>query len=301
MKYDFDKIVDRNGEYAVKYEDRVSKFGTDDFIPMWIADMDFQTAKPVRDAIEERAACGIFGYVSKLDSYFDAAASWMKRRHGWDADPKLISRCVGIVSALSELVHEFTKPGDSVLIQPPVSSEFFEFVETWEDRHVLENKLLGKDGYYMIDFSDFEKKLQMDPKLFILCNPHNLVGRVWSPQELRVMMELCLKYKVPVISDETYGDLELFGNKYTPIAKLSSEIVKNTISCFLQQRRLIWLACRAVASFFQTEDGKNRRKYDLSARIFCKRMSSHKLSDASSNIYGMVRLQRFRYEGCGAF
>ena len=160
MKYDFDKIIDRSGEYAVKYEERLKKFGTDDVIPMWIADMDFQTAKPIRDAIEQRAAKGIFGYVSKPDSYLEAAASWVKRRHQWDIDPKMVSRCVGIVPALSELVREFAGPGESVLIQPPVYPEFFEVIEAWEGRRVLENRLLEKDGYYTLDLADFEEKLK---------------------------------------------------------------------------------------------------------------------------------------------
>ena len=258
MKYDFDQIVDRTGEYAVKYEDRISKFGTEDVIPMWIADMDFQTAKPVRDAIEDRAARGIFGYVSKPDSYFDAAASWMKRRHGWDTDPKLISRCVGIVPALSELVREFTMPGDSVLIQPPVYPEFFEVIEAWEGRHVLENRLLEKDGYYTVDYEDFERKLKTGPKLFILCNPHNPVGRVWSPQELRIMMELCLKYNVPVASDEIHGDLELFGNKYTPTAKLSSEIAKNTITCFSATKTFNLAGLQSCCVVFPNREWKDR-------------------------------------------
>ena len=258
MKYDFDKIVDRKGEYAVKYEDRISRFGTEDVIPMWIADMDFQTAKPIRDAIEERASRGIYGYVSKANSFFDTAASWMKRRHGWDADPGLFSWCAGIVPALSELVREFTQPGDSVLIQPPVYPEFFEVVEAWEGRHVLENKLLEKDGYYTVDFLDFEKKLQMGPKLFILCNPHNPVGRVWTPQELRTMAELCIKYKVPIASDEIHGDLELFGNKYTPTAKLSPEIAKNTITCFSATKTFNLAGLQACCVVFPNAEWKDR-------------------------------------------
>ncbi len=258
MKYDFDKIIDRSGEYAVKYEERLKKFGTDDVIPMWIADMDFQTAKPIRDAIEQRAAKGIFGYVSKPDSYLEAAASWVKRRHQWDIDPKMVSRCVGIVPALSELVREFTGFGESVLIQPPVYPEFFEVIEAWEGRHVLENRLLEKDGYYTLDLADFEEKLKLGPKLFILCNPHNPVGRVWSVQELRAMMELCIKYKVPVASDEIHGDLELFENKYTPTGKLSSAVAANTISCFSATKTFNLAGLQSCCIVFPNQQWKDR-------------------------------------------
>ena len=260
MKYNFDEKIDRIGTFTAKYDERIKKFGTDKVIPLWIADMDFKTAKPIIDACVKRAEHGIFGYVSKPLSYRQAACQFEKRHHNWDIDINNISFAVGIVPALSELVKEHTKPGDKVLIQTPVYPEFYDVVEAWEGRSVIENILKENEGYYTIDFEDFEAKLKMEPKLFILCNPHNPVGRVWKKEELKKMLDLCLKYKVPVIADEIHGDMELFGNKYTPVATLSDEIMRNTTCCFSATKTFNLAGLQACCIVFH--DASWKEKFD---------------------------------------
>ncbi len=258
VKYNFDEVIDRRDFNSVKYDERMKKFGTDDVIPLWIADMDFRTAQPIIDAMIKRAEHGIFGYVSKPLSYKEAASEFQLRRHGWKLDPDTISFAVGIVPAMAELVREFVQPGEKVLIQTPVYPEFYNVVEVWEGREVVENKLLEKDGWYVIDFVDFEEKLKSGVKLFILCNPHNPIGRIWTKEELVKMGELCLKYNVPMISDEIHGDLELYGNKYTAFGTLSEELKKNTIICFAATKTFNLAGLQACSIVFHREDWKKR-------------------------------------------
>lgn len=228
MKYDFDQIIDRSRNHSAKYDERVKKFGTDDVIPLWIADMDFRTAQPVIDALEARAREGIWGYTARPESYFAAIRAWQKRRNGWDIDPALMSFSLGVVQTLSACVKLFTPQGGSVLIQTPVYSEFYDMTEAW-NRTVVENPLVEKDGKWTVDWTDFEEKLKISD-LFLLCSPHNPVGIVWTEEELRRMMELCLKYHVPVVSDEIHSDLIFHGKKHIPTASLSPEIAANVIT-----------------------------------------------------------------------
>ena len=224
MLYHFDQIVDRSQNHSAKYDERKKKFGTEDVIPLWIADMDFKTAQCVIDALGQRATEGIWGYTARPDSYFAAIRAWQKKRNGWDIDQSLMSFSLGVVQSISAMVKLFTPEGGNVLIQTPVYSEFYDMAEAW-NRNVLENQFVEKDGRWVMDWADFEEKLQ-SADLFLLCNPHNPLGLVWKPEELKRMMELCMKYHVPVFSDEIHSDLIFHGKKHTPTASLSPEIAK---------------------------------------------------------------------------
>ena len=222
MKYDFDEIIDRSSNHSAKYDERMKKFGTEDVIPLWIADMDFRTAQPIIDALKARSEEGIWGYTARPDSYFAAVRAWQKRRNGWDIDQSLMSWSLGVVQTISAMVKLFTPEGGSVLIQTPVYSEFYDMTEAW-NRRVVENRLIEKNGKWSVDWADFEEKLKISD-LFILCSPHNPVGIVWSRQELERMAELCMKHHVKMLSDEIHSDLVFHGKKHTPVASLSPEI-----------------------------------------------------------------------------
>ena len=222
MKYDFDEIIDRSSNHSAKYDERMKKFGTEDVIPLWIADMDFRTAQPIIDALKARSEEGIWGYTARPDSYFAAVRAWQKRRNGWDIDQSLMSWSLGVVQTISAMVKLFTPEGGSVLIQTPVYSEFYDMTEAW-NRRVAENRLIEKNGKWSVDWADFEEKLKISD-LFILCSPHNPVGIVWSRQELERMAELCMKHHVKMLSDEIHSDLVFHGKKHTPVASLSPEI-----------------------------------------------------------------------------
>ena len=228
MKYNFDTIVDRSGNCAAKYDERIKKFGTDQVIPLWIADMDFKTAQPIIDALTDRAQEGIWGYTSRSTRYFEAIRGWQKRRNNWDIDPQLMSFSLGVVQSISAMVKLFTPEGGSVLIQTPVYSEFYDMTEAW-NRKVLENQFVERDGNWEMDWADFEAKLEQ-ADLFLLCNPHNPLGIVWTPEELRRMAELCMKHHVVLFSDEIHSDLIFHGKHHTPTATLSPEIAQYVVT-----------------------------------------------------------------------
>ena len=230
MKYNFDEIIDRKNNHSTKYNELMKKFGTDDVIPLWIADMDFKTAEPIIKAVEEKARHGIFGYVYRPDEYFQSFINWQKRQHNWNVNKELLSFSIGVVPALATLVKQFSEKGDKILIQTPVYSEFYD-INHDNGRTVIENKFSEKDGEYFLDLKDLENKLKEQPKLFIFCNPQNPIGHVWTYDELKAIGDLCIKYNVPVVSDEIHADLTLWGNKHIPFASVSEEIDKNTITC----------------------------------------------------------------------
>lgn len=215
MTYDFDKLTDRSGTYSYKWKVK------DGELPMWVADMDFETAPPVRAAIERRAAHGIFGYSETPDEFFRAVSGYWGRRHGFAFPEEWLVYSCGIVAAISSAVRRLTHPAENVLIQAPVYNIFYNSILN-NGRRVLSSDLVYRDGRYSIDFEDLEAKLSLPATtLMILCNPHNPVGRVWNPEELCRIGELCKKHGVTVFSDEIHCDFVKPGCSYTPFAAAS--------------------------------------------------------------------------------
>ena len=259
MIYDFDKVIDRKNNHSTKYNELMQKFGVDDIIPLWIADMDFATAEPVIRALKEKAEHGIFGYVYRPDEYFDSFIRWQKRRYGWEVKKELLSFSIGIVPALGALIRQFSEKGDKILIQTPVYSEFYD-INHDNERTVIENRFIEKDGVYTPDFKDLEEKLKEKPKLLILCNPQNPIGYVWSYEELKTIGDLCIKYNVPVISDEIHSDLTLWDNRHIPMASVSEEIRKNTITCTSTGKAFNVAGLQCATIVFNTPEEK--KKFD---------------------------------------
>lgn len=233
MKYNFNEKIDRSNNHSAKWEEMGNKFVSNDLWPMWIADMDLKTAPVIIDAMREKLEQGIFGYVYRPASYYQSAADWIERRFDYKIDPKTLINSPGVVPTLSILVRLMTKADEKVLIQSPVYYPFSAVVKENERELVVNELVKDETGYYTIDFEDFEKKVS-DEKvtLFIMCSPHNPVGRVWKREELQKMSELCLKYNVRVIADEIWRDIIMPGHKHIPAASLSKEIEHNTITCF---------------------------------------------------------------------
>lgn len=256
MKYDFDQVVDRSKNRSAKYDERKKKFGREDVIPLWVADMDFKTAQPVIDAMKARAEEGIWGYTSRPDSYFDAVCGWQKRRNGWEIDRSMLSFSVGVVPSLSSMVFVFTEPGDKVLIQTPVYSEFYDVTESW-GREVIENPMVEKDGVWSVDFEDFEKKAK-EAKLFFLCSPHNPLGIVWTREELTRMCQICIANDVLIVSDEIHSDLIFHGKKHIPTATLSPEIASHVITCISGTKTFNLAGLQASAVVFPNMELKKR-------------------------------------------
>lgn len=233
MKYNFNEKIDRSNNHSAKWEEMGNKFVSNDLWPMWIADMDLKTAPVIIDAMREKLEQGIFGYVYRPASYYQSAADWIERRFDYKIDPKTLINSPGVVPTLSILVRLMTKADEKVLIQSPVYYPFSAVVRENERELVVNSLVKDETGYYTIDFEDFEKKVS-DEKvtLFIMCSPHNPVGRVWKREELQKMSELCLKYNVRVIADEIWRDIVMPGYKHIPVASLSKEVEHNTITCF---------------------------------------------------------------------
>lgn len=225
MKYDFDTVVSRRGTACVKWD-----CCEDGVLPLWVADMDFKVAPAIQEAIEKRAAHGIFGYVSVQDEYYDAITGWFSRRHGWSFSADQIICTIGVVPAISAALRATTRPGDKVLIQSPVYNCFFSSIRNLECE-LVDSPLVYKDSHYEIDFEDFEAKAASGVKAFILCNPANPAGRIWTPEELRRLGEICFKHSVTVISDEIHCEFAFKGHPYTPFASLGEEFAAKSIVC----------------------------------------------------------------------
>lgn len=256
MKYNFDEVIDRNGNRAAKYDERIKKFGTADVIPLWVADMDFKTAQPIIDGLKAKAEEGIWGYTSRPDSYFEAILNWQERRNGWKIDKSLVSWSLGVVPALSAIVKIFSQPGDKVMIQTPVYSEFYDVTEAW-GRQVVENQLVEKDGVWTVDFEDFEKKAK-EVKIFLLCSPHNPLGIVWTREQLQKMAEICIANNVLMVSDEIHSDLIFHGKKHIPTATVTEEIGKHIISCISGTKTFNLAGLQASTTIFPNAEIKNK-------------------------------------------
>lgn len=218
MKYDFDKYIERNNTNSVKYDINEIYFGEKDVMPLWVADMDFETPEFIRNAIIERANHPVYGYTIRGAGFFASIINWMTKRHQWDIKKDWISFAPGIVPAINTAILAFTKPKDKIIIQPPVYHPFFYAIKD-HDREVLENNLIYENGKYTIDFKDFEKKAKV-AKVFILCHPHNPVGRLWTKEELQKIIKICKENDVLIFSDEIHSDLILIDRPHIPLLML---------------------------------------------------------------------------------
>ena len=193
IQYDFDAVVDRSQNYAAKVEEAILHYGTNDVIPLWIADMDFKTAPCIVDAIKARANQGIFGYTWRTPKYFEAIAAWQQKRNGWLPDTEHMAFAPGVVPGMRMMLTMFTQPADKILIQQPVYHPFADVVNNTGRQLVVSPLKRDEDGRYTMDLEDFAKKAADGVKYFILCNPHNPVGRVWTREELKAVGDICVK------------------------------------------------------------------------------------------------------------
>ena len=226
MKYDFDKTIDRRATNSYKWDS-----APEGVLPMWVADMDFRTTPAIIDALQKRVAHGIFGYTRVPDAYYDAVTSWFSRRHGWDIDREWIIYTSGVVPAVSAVIKAMTVPGDKVIVQTPVYNCFFSSIRN-NGCEIVSNPLRRTADTYEMDFDALER-CAADPraKVMLLCNPHNPAGRVWTPDELTRLGNICLRNGVTVVADEIHCELVYQGFKYTPFASLSDAFLHRSVTC----------------------------------------------------------------------
>jgi len=230
MTYDFDKIILRENTSCVKYDLRKEFFGTASVVPLWVADMDFETPDFIRDAVIKRASHPVYGYTFRSDSFQRSIINWMGKRHNWEIKKEWVAFSPGVVPALNMAVMAFTSPGDKVIVQPPVYFPFFTAVKN-HGRQLVYNQLSEKNGRYEMDFDDLEQKIDEKTKLLLLCHPHNPVGRLWSRTELETLVEICTRKNILIVSDEIHSDLMLKGNVHVPLASLSQQAADISLTC----------------------------------------------------------------------
>ncbi len=285
MTYDFDKIIQRRGTNCVKW-DEVSD---NDTIPMWVADMDFETAPCIMQALQERLQHGCFGYTFVPESYYDATIQWFHRRHGWAIDRSSFIYTSGVVPAISAIIKAMTNEGDKVLVQTPVYNCFFSSIRN-NGCILAENPLKplsqvlphrAEGIRYEVDWEDFEQKCA-DPavKVFLLCNPHNPAGRVWSREELEKMGSICLQHGVFVISDEIHCEFTMPRHTYIPFASLSEDFAMNSAVC-LSPSKAFNIAGLQIANII-VKDADIRKRVDKAINI-------NEVCDV--NPFGVIALQ----------
>lgn len=257
MKYDFDKIIERHGTDSVKYDILQSLYGTDDIIPMWVADMDFEVPGFIREAVIRRARHEVYGYTIRPKRFYETIAGWLLARHGWKVNPGHIDFSPGVVPALVLSVLGFTEPGDKVLVQSPVYFPFFSSIEN-HNRELVNNQLVDEQGRYSIDFRKLEQQFSTGVKMMMFCHPHNPVGRVWTRQELTRLAELAVQYDVLILSDEIHSDLLLYGHQHIPLASLDKEIAARTITCIAPSKTFNLAGLHTSALVIENPELKKR-------------------------------------------
>jgi cysteine-S-conjugate beta-lyase len=228
--WNFDEPAKREGTNCIKYDLREETFGLKDVIPMWVADMDFNAPDFVIDALQKRLDHNIYGYSMRPPEYFRSIIDWFQHRHHWNINKEWISFCPGVVPALNFCTLAFTEPGDNIIVQPPVYFPFFSAVES-HGRNLMYNRLIESDNKWIMDYDSLISGIDSKTKMILISNPHNPVGRVWNPDELKKLADICHRNNILILSDEIHCDLTLPGFIHTPVATLSEEIADITITC----------------------------------------------------------------------
>ena len=228
-KYNFDQIVNRKGTNALKTDVLKERYGKDDLIPLWVADMDFISPPEIANAIIERAQHGVFGYTHPSQEYYDSIINWVKNQHQWDIKQEWLSYIPGVVKGIAFVIDCFTSKEEKIIIQPPVYHPF-RIIPTLHHRIVINNELVLEKDQYKMNLEDLKNKIDTSCKILILCNPHNPGGRVWSREELADIAEICFANNILVISDEIHSDLAFYNHKHIPFASVSEKAAQNSIT-----------------------------------------------------------------------
>lgn len=279
MKYNFDSIIDRTDTHSEKWDGRAQVFGRADVLPLWVADMDFPAPAPVVAAVAKRAAHGIYGYTARPDALSAAVMDWTATRHGWNLKQDWLIHTPGVVPAINMAINAFTRPGEGILIQPPVYPPFFRTIAN-NDRRIVQNPLQYENGRYTINYADLEAKLDQGVKMLVLCSPHNPVGRVWSRDELARLGELCLRREVVIVSDEIHSDIVFPGNAHIPLATVSESLARCTVTCIAPSKTFNVAGFSASVTIIP-DQGLRARFRDIIKRW----------GMGSGNIFGMTAME----------
>lgn len=259
MKYDFDKIIDRSGSGDLKHEALLPRWGRKDLLPLWVADMDFETPAFITDAIKDRLEHSLFGYTVEPEDFLPSIMDWVRDHHQWDVKREWIRFIPGIVKGIGMVINVFTKEDEKVIIQPPVYHPF-RLTPEGNGREVVFNPLkMREDGYYEMDFEQLEKVCDEKCKVFILCNPHNPGGITWDRETLQRLADFCYEHHLIVISDEIHADMAIFGHKHIPFASVSDKA--REISITFQAPSKTFNIAGIVSSYSIIPNEDIRRKF----------------------------------------
>ena len=266
MKFDFDTVVERRGTNCLKYDFARERGKREGILPLWVADMDFQTAPAILEKLERVVKHGIFGYSEGKEDYFWAISKWYKERFDWNLKANWLVKTPGVVFGIAAAIRAFTKEGEGVLIQQPVYYPFSEVIRD-NDRVLVNSPLKLENGHYEIDFEDFEKQIkENNVKLFLLCSPHNPVGRVWKEQELRKLGDICVKYDIIVVSDEIHSDFTYPGHQHRIFASLSPAYADITVTCTAPSKTFNLAGLQISNIFISNTDLRKRFKEEIEAQ-----------------------------------
>lgn len=259
--YNFDEIIPRHGSDSYKWDSTTNQ----DVLPMWVADMDFRTASPIIEELQQRVSHGIFGYTRVPDAYYNAVTNWFSRRHNWQIDKNWMIYTSGVVPAISAIIKALTKTGDKVIVQTPVYNCFFSSIRN-NGCEILCNRLIYEHNTYRIDYEDLEQKAS-DPKarILLLCNPHNPAGRVWTINELKRIGEICIRHGIIVVSDEIHCELVYPGHRYIPFASISEDFLHQSVTC-LSPSKSFNIAGLQIANIISFDENW-RKKIDKAINI----------------------------------
>ena len=286
MKYDFSQVIERNNTLSIKYDFAKERKKPSDLLSLWVADMDFPVAQEIKDALIERCNHGIFGYSEVKTPYYEVIAKWYQEKFNWTTKKQWLVKTPGVVAAIANAIRAFTNIGDAVLIQKPVYYPFFLTIED-NQRKVVNNSLVYKNGRYEMDFVDFEEKIiSHKVKLFVLCSPHNPVGRVWNKEELVKIGDICLKHKVIVVADEIHADFVYRGHQHQVFANLKTDYQEITVTCTAPSKTFNIAGLQVSNIFIANENLRKKFKQELK-----------KTANADINVMGLIACQAAYSQG----
>ena len=286
MKYDFSQVIERNNTLSIKYDFAKERKKPSGLLSLWVADMDFPVAQEIKDALIERCNHGIFGYSEVKTPYYEVIAKWYQEKFNWPTKKQWLVKTPGVVAAIANAIRAFTNIGDAVLIQKPVYYPFFLTIED-NQRKVVNNSLVYKNGRYEMDFVDFEEKIiSHKVKLFVLCSPHNPVGRVWNKEELLKIGDICLKHKVIVVADEIHADFVYQGHQHQVFANLKTDYQEITVTCTAPSKTFNIAGLQVSNIFIANENLRKKFKQELK-----------KTANADINVMGLIACQAAYSQG----
>lgn len=286
MKYDFSQVIERNNTLSIKYDFAKERKKPSGLLSLWVADMDFPVAQEIKDALIERCNHGIFGYSEVKTPYYEVIAKWYEEKFNWPTKKQWLVKTPGVVAAIANAIRAFTNIGDAVLIQKPVYYPFFLTIED-NQRKVVNNSLVYKNGRYEMDFVDFEEKIiSHKVKLFVLCSPHNPVGRVWNKEELLKIGDICLKHKVIVVADEIHADFVYHGHQHQVFANLKTDYQEITVTCTAPSKTFNIAGLQVSNIFIANENLRKKFKQELK-----------KTANADINVMGLIACQAAYSQG----